>query len=61
MKYKKKAQTKEEIEIENMKFEITKELGLYEKVKDGGWGNLTSKETGKIGGILSRRKKKRTD
>lgn len=47
------ASTPEEI----MKWEIAKELGLYDKVLDGGWRSLTAKESGRIGGILASRKK----
>lgn len=41
-----------------MKYEIAEELGLMDKVKDEGWGGLTAKETGRIGGIITARKKK---
>ena len=40
-----------------MKYEIAEELGLLEKVNDTGWKSLTAKESGRIGGILARRKK----
>ncbi|MDY3826481.1 MAG: small, acid-soluble spore protein, alpha/beta type [Lachnospiraceae bacterium] len=40
-----------------MKYEIAEELGLLEKVQKGGWKSLSSRETGKIGGILSTRRK----
>lgn len=43
---------------EILKLEIAKELGLLEKIQQGGWKSLTSKETGRIGGMLSRKKKK---
>lgn len=34
---------------ENLKEEIAKELGVYEKVKqDGGWGDVSSKTCGNI-------------
>ena len=34
---------------ENLKEEIARELGVYEKVKqDGGWGNVPSKTCGNI-------------
>ncbi|MCI8307050.1 MAG: small, acid-soluble spore protein, alpha/beta type [Lachnospiraceae bacterium] len=42
---------------EIMKWEIAKELGLYNKVLDNGWRSLTAKESGRIGGILASRKK----
>lgn len=41
-----------------MKYQIAVELGLEEKLKEVGWGGLTAKETGKIGGIITRKKKK---
>lgn len=44
---------------EKMKYEIAIELGLDEKVKNMGWGGLTASETGRIGGIMTRRKKER--
>lgn len=43
---------------ENIKYEIAEELGLLDKVEREGWGGLTSKESGKIGGIMTERKKK---
>jgi Small, acid-soluble spore proteins, alpha/beta type. len=42
---------------EQLKLEIAKELGLYEKIREHGWKSLSPKETGRIGGLLSRRKK----
>lgn len=41
-----------------MKYEIAEELGLIEKVKCVGWGGLTAKETGRIGGMMTVRRKK---
>lgn len=38
---------------EKRKYEIAEELGLLDKVLNGGWQNLSAKETGRIGGILS--------
>ena len=42
---------------ENLKYEIAQELGLLDKVFDGGWKSLTAKESGRIGGLLAKRKK----
>jgi small acid-soluble spore protein F (minor alpha/beta-type SASP) len=39
------------------KYEIAEELGLIEKVEKLGWGGLTAKETGRIGGLITVRKK----
>ena len=33
---------------ENLKEEIAKELGVYEKVKYEGWGSVSSKDCGKM-------------
>lgn len=40
------------------KYEIASELGLLDKVMKDGWGALTAKETGRIGGLITVRKKK---
>ncbi|HIT06660.1 MAG TPA: small, acid-soluble spore protein, alpha/beta type [Candidatus Scybalocola faecipullorum] len=40
-----------------MKYEIARELGLFEQVKAYGWKSLTAKEAGRIGGIMTKRKK----
>lgn len=40
------------------KYEIASELGLIDKVMSEGWGGLTAKETGRIGGLITVRKKK---
>lgn len=42
---------------EKMKYEIAEELGLLDKVLAGGWKSLTSKETGRIGGLVTKKKK----
>lgn len=42
---------------QKMKYEIAKELGLYEQVIEKGWQSLSAKQTGKIGGMMTRRKK----
>lgn len=49
--------TKEEILREKIKYEIAEELGLRDKVDQIGWGGLTAEETGRIGGIMTKRKK----
>lgn len=41
-----------------MKYEIASELGLIDKVSERGWAGLTAKEAGRIGGMLTSRKKK---
>ena len=42
---------------ERIKVEIMTELGLFDKVKKYGWKSLTAKETGRIGGLVTKRKK----
>lgn len=55
---KKKPIVLEELTAEELvKYEIAKELGLFDRVMADGWGALTAKETGRIGGILAKRRK----
>lgn len=42
---------------DKMKLEIAEELGLLEKVQNGGWKVLSAKETGRIGGMMTKRKR----
>lgn len=42
---------------EKLKYEVAKELGLIEKVMKNGWKSLSPKETGRIGGLVNKRKK----
>ena len=44
-------------ENDRLKYEIAEELGLLDKIKKDGWKSLTSKESGRIGGIMTKRKK----
>ena len=46
-------------EADRAKWEIALELGLFDKVVESGWKSLTSRESGRIGGILSSRKLKK--
>lgn len=41
---------------EQLKYEIAGELGLLDKVLECGWKSLSAKETGKIGGLMNKRK-----
>ncbi|WP_442859676.1 small, acid-soluble spore protein, alpha/beta type [Anaerotignum sp.] len=56
MSLKKKELTEAEKRDLAMKYEIAEELGLLEKVEQLGWKGLTAKESGRIGGIMGRRK-----
>jgi small acid-soluble spore protein F (minor alpha/beta-type SASP) len=49
--------TEGELLREKIKYEIASELGLSDKIDNCGWSGLTSEETGRIGGIMTRRKK----
>lgn len=40
-----------------MKLEIAQELGLMDKVEQYGWKSLTAKESGRIGGLMTKKKK----
>ncbi|HCT91319.1 MAG TPA: small acid-soluble spore protein alpha/beta type [Lachnospiraceae bacterium] len=42
---------------ERMKYEIAEELGLLDRVLENGWKTLSAKETGRIGGLMTRRKR----
>ena len=44
-------------EKERRKYEVAEELGLLDKVLEEGWRSLSSKETGRIGGIISNKNK----
>ena len=47
--------------MERMKYEFAEEMGLLVKVLSEGWRSLSAKETGKIGGRMTSRKKAGTD
>lgn len=53
MELKKKEPTLED----KLKYEIAEELGLMDKINQVGWGGLTAKESGRIGGLITVRKK----
>ncbi|MEA5007430.1 small, acid-soluble spore protein, alpha/beta type [Clostridium tyrobutyricum] len=56
LKANKKLTAAEELR-EKLKYEIAEELGLKDKVNEQGWSGLTSEETGRIGGMMAKRKK----
>lgn len=45
---------------EKMKYEVAEELGLLDRVLSEGWKSLTSKETGRIGGMVTKKKREET-
>ncbi|HLS53364.1 MAG TPA: small, acid-soluble spore protein, alpha/beta type [Tissierellaceae bacterium] len=58
---KKKRRKKKKIKTADdlLKYEIAAELGLLDKIEEVGWGGLTAKESGRIGGIMTAKKRKK--
>ncbi|GFI49094.1 MAG: small, acid-soluble spore protein, alpha/beta type [Dorea sp.] len=46
---------------EKLKYEIAEELGLLDRVMADGWRSLSSKETGRIGGLMTKKRKEQKD
>ena len=46
---------------EKLKYEIAEELGLLDRVMADGWSSLSSKETGRIGGLMTKKRKEQKD
>ncbi len=44
---------------DQLKYEIAEELGLLDKVRAEGWKSLSAKETGRIGGLMTKKKRER--
>ena len=44
---------------EKLKYEIAEELGLLDKVMEKGWKSLSSKETGRIGGLITKKRRQK--
>jgi len=42
---------------EELKYEIAEELGLLDKVLNEGWKSLSAKETGRVGGLMTKRRR----
>lgn len=42
---------------ERLKYEIASELGVLDKVLESGWKSLSAKETGRIGGLMTKRRR----
>lgn len=61
----KKKQEKDPLAIKNpqdkLKLEIAEELGLIDKIKKEGWANLSAAESGRIGGLMTKRIKQKTE
>ena len=43
---------------DKIKYEMAKELGLYDQVIRQGWGSLSAKQTGKIGGMIAGKRRR---
>lgn len=48
---------KAEIVEDSLKYEIAEELGLLDKILKDGWAGLNAKESGRIGGLMTARRK----
>lgn len=57
MKRDKKIDLREISAEEQLKYEIAEELGLLDRVLENGWKTLSAKETGRIGGLVTKRKR----
>ncbi|HIS47834.1 MAG TPA: small, acid-soluble spore protein, alpha/beta type [Candidatus Scybalocola faecigallinarum] len=59
--------TKKKIELDKLspdellKYEVAAELGIFDKVMRDGWQSLTARETGRIGGLVAKKKKMQKD
>jgi len=46
-------------DVDRMKYEIARELGLMDKIELEGWKALTAKESGRIGGMVAERNRQK--
>ena len=46
---------------ERLKYEVAEELGLLPRLREVGWAGLSTAESGRIGGLVSARRKKRKE
>ncbi|MDO4317143.1 MAG: small, acid-soluble spore protein, alpha/beta type [Lachnospiraceae bacterium] len=42
---------------EEIKYEIARELGVFDRIVEQGWGCLSAQEAGRIGGIMTQRRR----
>ena len=40
-----------------LKYEIAREMGVLDRVLSDGWKSLSAKETGRIGGLVTKKKR----
>lgn len=57
VKKEKKIVLSELTDEEKLKYEVAEELGLLDKVMTQGWRSLSSKETGRIGGLVTKKRR----
>ena len=60
-KKEKKINLNELTEEELLKYEVAEELGLLDRVLNQGWKSLSSKETGRIGGMVNRQTREKKE
>ncbi len=41
--------------LDRLKYEVAEDLGLGDDIEERGWGNMTTREVGKIGGNMVKR------
>lgn len=46
---------------EMLKYEIAEEMGLLDQVLENGWKSLSAKETGRIGGLMTKKRKEKAE
>ncbi len=44
---------------EELKYEIAKELGVFDRIVQCGWGSLSAQEAGRIGGLMTKRMRRK--
>lgn len=42
---------------ERLKYEVAEKVGLADKVRQYGWRSLTAKESGRIGGLMTKKRR----
>lgn len=41
--------------LEKFKYEVANEIGIYNQIQSVGWGNMTSRECGAVGGYMTKK------
>jgi hypothetical protein len=58
---KKSVMKKRPLDWDDLKIEIAKEMGIWPIVEKDGWAGLSAVDSGRLGGIFSRRRKEFSD